>query len=482
MAKIAFIQEKLVEKIGTMSISAVLKQHGHKCEVFCKEADENYIQAVIEYNPDVAGCGITTYEQQFAIRTLKRIKQRNDHIITILGGHHATIFTDIINQDCVDIICRGEGEFSVLELMDCLDKKQDYSSTEGLWVKKEEKIFKNPLRSLIQDLASLPDIDRSIYYSKYPLLKNAPTKAFMVSRGCPFQCSFCFNNVYVRIFKDKGAYLRFREPKNVIEEILQVKNKYGLDWVQFHDSTFNSIYDYLNSFMEAYIENGNLPGFICNIRAEGLDEYLISLMKKGKCDKVTIGIQHGKESIRKKLANRGGDQSPEEIIRVCHLLKKYNIRIYTDFIVGWPGETLKDAFESVKISRLINPEGVNSYLLTPFPGTDIQKYSIDHGYMDPETNVEDFPDDLHENKSVINQPNIKKLINMQKLFYLIVYYPKLEPIIRLLLKLPPNKIFTFIHSLPFLTRMLKYDKKTLRSRLKYIIQHTFNIYRLNSRK
>lgn len=480
MARIAFVQEKLLEKIGIMSISAVLKKHGHECEVFCKETDADYLQAIVGYNPDVVGCGITTYEQKFALSAMAKVKKTNSRIITILGGHHPTVFTEIINQNCVDIICRGEGEFSVLELMDCLDKGRDFTLIEGLWVKQKGKIFRNPLRFLIEDINSLPFIDRDIYYNKYHSLRNKPTKAFMISRGCPFQCSFCFNNVYARLFKDKGVYLRFRDPAGVIEEIIQVKEKYGLDWIQFHDSTFNSSFRYLESFLNAYIHNGNLPGFICNIRAEGLNEHFAFLLKKAGCDKVTLGIQHGEQAIRKRLANRGGNQLNEEIIQTCEFLKKYNIRIYADFIVGWPGETVQEAFESIRLGRLINPEGVNSYLLTPFPGTDIQKYAINYGYMSPEMNVENLPDSLHQNNTVFKQPNIKELVNIQKLFYFAVYYPRLEPLIKLLIKFSPNKLFSFIHGLPFLTRALKYDKKTLRSKTGCIIDYIRHICSLKA--
>lgn len=479
MARIAFVQDQLVEKLGVMSISAVLNKYGHECEMFCKEANKDYIRSIIAYNPDVVGCGIMTYEQRFAVQVMEKVKQANGRIVTILGGHHPTAFPDIINQGSVDIVCRGEGEFSVLELMNCIDKKQDYSSIEGLWVKKEGKIYKNSVRFLIQDLDSLPRVDREIYYKKYPILRNMPTKAFISLRGCPFQCSFCFNNVYARIFKDKGTYLRFRKPESVIEEILYVKEKYGLDWVQFHDSTFNGNYRRTETFLRDYAEKEGLPGFICNIRHETLDERLVSLMKKAGCNKVTMGIEHGNEGIRRNLARRGGDQSSEKIIQACKLLKKNNIRVYTDFILGWPGETVKEAFESIRLSRLIKPDGINTYILAPFPGTDIEKYSIERGYLDSEVSIEDITSDLsHENRCILKQPYTRELINIHKLFHMAVFHPRFDPLTKLLIKLPPNKAFTFIHGLPALKRTLKYDKKSWKSKIKYILQYIKYIFSL----
>ena len=351
----------------------------------------------------------------------------------------------------------------------------------GLWVKKNKRVVRNPLRNLISDLDVLPFIDREVYYSKYPVLRDASTKSFIFSRGCPFRCSFCFNNVYARMFKNKGGYLRFRSPESVIKEILEVKQKWGLEWVQFHDSTFNSVYKYSEKFLEEYIANKDmLPGFICNVRADNLDNHLVGLLKQAGCDKVTIGVQHGREYYRRDLLNRGGDQSDERIIRSCGLLKKNGIRVYVDFIVGLPGETVEDVFESIGFCRLLDPDGVNSYLLSPFPGTDIHRFCVEHGFTDPDVRIRDFPDDVFENKSVIVMPDIERIINLQKFFYVLVRHPEFEFLIRLLVRLSPNRLFTFIHGIPQLRRALRYDKKSLGSKLCYVGLYIRHVYQVGS--
>lgn len=459
MVKIAFFHKDLYERLGIMSISAVLKKNGHTCEVFCKDAEKNFIESILNYRPDVVTCGPCTTEHVFDLKILRELKEINPDLITVIGGHHATVYTDVIEEPHIDIMCIGEAEYSMLELMDSIEQSKNYNNVEGLWVKdRQGRIYKNPIRPLTENLDALPFPDRKIYYDKYKLLRSNPTKTFMASRGCPFQCSYCFNHYYQKLYKMKGKYVRYRSPENVIAEIKEVMNNYNLKWVQFHDSTFNSHYQYTSKFLNRY-KNSNLPGFICNIRVENLDENLVKLMKESGCDKVTLGVECGDEDTRKNIFKRY--MTNAQILSACALIKKYNIRLFTSNMVGLPNETVNDAFKTVEINRKINPEMSNCYVLVPFPKTDISDYCIENGYLRRNQDIDSLPS-TNSNKSVVINKDINKLINIQKLFYYLVKYPKYEFFFRKLAYLPPNKLFSKLHDIPYHIRSIKYEDRMVR--------------------
>ena len=456
MAKIAFFHKDLYERLGIMSISAVLKKNGHTCEIFCKDAEKKFTESILKYRPDVITCGPCTTEHVFDLQTLRELKDIYPDFVAVIGGHHATVYTNVINEPQVDVMCMGEAEYTLLELMNSIEQSKNYNNIEGAWVKyRHGRIYKNPIRLLIENLDALPFPDRKIYYDKYKLLRDNPTKTFMASRGCPFQCSYCFNHYYQKLYRMKGKYVRYRSPENVIAEIKEVMNNYNLTWVQFHDSTFNSHYQYTSKFLNHY-KNSNLPDFICNIRVENLDENLAKLMKESGCDKVTLGVECGNEDIRRTILKRY--MTNEQIIGACALIKKYNIRLFTSNMVGLPNETVNDAFKTIEVNRKIKPEISNCYVLVPFPKTDISEYCIENGCLKRDHDIDSLPS-TNSNKSIIINKDINKLINIQKMFYYLVKFPKYEFFFRNLMCLPPNKLFSKLHDMPYHIRSLKYEDR-----------------------
>ena len=158
----------------------------------------------------------------------------------------------------------------------------------NFYVKYNGKIYKNPIRPLIENLDKLPWPDRSIYYDKYPVLLDNPTKTFMVGRGCPYRCSYCFNHKMMSLYKNKGAWVRLRSVDNIIGEMKDIKDKYGFKWIQINDDTFNTKREWIDDFLVKYRKTIAVP-FICNLRAEKVDETLINELKISGCDRINMG-------------------------------------------------------------------------------------------------------------------------------------------------------------------------------------------------
>jgi len=231
---------------------------------------------------------------------------------------------------------------------------------------------------------------------------------------------------------------------------------------------FNANLKYAKKFLKTYSER-DLPRFIAYARVENIDEEFVFFLREAGCDKLVLGIQSGDENLRKKLANR--KMSNEQIINACNLLKKYKIRIGVDLMFGWPGETIKNAYETIKLCRKINPDDINSNVLVPYPKTKIGDYCIENHYLDNIITYKDAGSTKNTNCSLLKQGNINQLINLDKLCYLAICYPKLDWLIKLLIKLPPNKLFLIIKDIPPIRRHFKYEIKGNQERFAFIRRH-----------
>ena len=160
-----------------------------------------------------------------------------------------------------------------------------------------------------------------------------------------------------------------------------------------------------------------------------------------------------------------------EIMDSCNLLNQYNIRVGIDLIFGWPGETIEQAFETIEFARKLNCDGINSNVLMYYPKTAITDYSIKKGYLSHEVSIDEV-ESLHPNMSQLQQDNINKLINLDKLCHLAIRHPKLQWLVKLLIKLPPNKLFLIIKDIPSIQRNFKYEIKNYKGRLIFLINYS----------
>ncbi len=441
MAKLVFLQRDTYECLGSMIISAVIKKHGHECDLFIQREERDFIKAVKESSPDIVGFSFMTGYHHWVLETAKRIKEELG-VPIILGGTHPTFFPEIIEKSEIDIICLGEGEYATLELMDALDTKEDYTKIKNLHVKKNGKIFKNELCPLIEDLDQLPFPDRELFY-KYHSLRNTRSKDFLTGRGCPYSCSFCFNQVYRRMYQGKGKYTRTLSAERVIEEIKTIKERYFLETVTLGADTFIRDPEWLFPFLDKYRKEIGLP-FNCSARADLVTEEMARKLKDAGCYAVCFGLESANEYLRNKLLKKR--ISNEQIIKAANLFKRYSILFSTFNMLGIPGERVEDAIETAKFNVRIGSKAAWSAVLQLYPGTEIFKYAKEKGIVDESLSLGNFNYLFHE-RNVLNQKNINELVNLQKFFYLITNWPWTIPIVRRLIKLPPNRLFLLFHLL-----------------------------------
>lgn len=421
------------EPLGIMSlISAV----NHKHKVFILEPiRENIHERICQIKPDVIAYSLRTGFHQYYIDLNKKLKKVYN-FISVFGGPHVTFFPQMINQEGVDCICKGESEEAFLEFLDVLESKKDYTKIKNFWVKKSGKIYKNSLRPLVQDLDTLKFPNRSLF-DKYKEIKDAKVRTFITGRGCPFNCSYCFNAGLKGLYKGQN-YVRRRSVKNVIDEVKEVKEKYCFEIAFFEDDTFNINKQWLREFSREF-KKLNLK-FICvGIRADLFDEETAKLLKEANCIGVVFGVESGNEIIRRKILNKY--LSDKQIINCARLLKKYRIPFMTNNLLAIPTSSLEDDLKTLKLNIVCRPDYGVVCILQPYPGTQIYKLAVDQGLCneDPFDNLGDFY--VESNLKIENKFERE---NLQRLFALTIRFPFIYPHIRWLIKLRLRFLYSLL--------------------------------------
>ncbi len=458
--KVLFLQKDPFVNLGVMSLSAYLKKHGHPCELLIENAEKDFFGEIKTIKPGLIAFSCTTGIHTWAIKTAAKIKRMMD-VPIIMGGHHPTFYPEVINSSPIDIICKGDGEEAILELVEKMEKNKSITGIKNLYVKKKdkgkEKVYVNPLGNLVENLDNLPVLDRSLY-KRYPFIMRQGNYRTITGRGCPYNCTFCFNKSIKEMYAGKGRYVRRRSISNVIEELVWAKNNFKISSIDFQDDTF--VYDFKNwlePFLKEYKEKINLP-FTCCVRANLIDEELARALKRYGCHSVKMGIESGNDYLNNQVL--GKNLTKKQIADAVRYLKQASLKIEVFNIIGVPEESLATALETWEFNIQLGVDFARCSLLQPYPKTQIEQYAKDKGYLDKNFNLDTF-----ENSYFIDTPiklkNKKEIINIQRLFNVGVRFPFLFPLLKMMIKLPNNLFFDTIFKIDYAFSIFTLDKVSL---------------------
>lgn len=426
-----------LDSFAVRTLHAVLKEAGFNVNsIFFKLLNPNntmdppssneincLIKLIKELEPNLIGISVRSTLFKLASKITKEIK-RELNASVIWGGVHPTI-RPYQCLEFADIVCIGEGEGAIAELATQLLKGGQIDNIQNLWIKKENKIIRNNLRPLIQDLDLMPFPDFS-NESKYlvengnVLLLPGPDKkttyCIMTSRGCPFNCTYCSNNVLRRIYEDKGKYVRRRTVENVIEELVQAKKRFkNLASIGFGDDVFTFNIDWIRRFCDQYKKAVNLP-FFCYCHPKTTNEEMIQLLKDAGVFCMTMGIQTGSKEFRHKYFERY--DTNEEIVRSAEILHKYKIDCAYDVIMDNPLETNENRWETFNLLlKLPKPFDLHTHTLTHFPETKFTNLLLEKGIIS-ENDIEDQKQESYERWT----PSLDLRRNKENLFWDNLYY------------------------------------------------------------
>jgi radical SAM superfamily enzyme YgiQ (UPF0313 family) len=427
--------------VGIMIMASLLKQHGHDSEVV--DADFSTISKKIGSNSDIiVAYSMPTLYFQLYLRLNRQLKNKHT-FYSIFGGPHPTYFPEMIYEEGVDCVCVGEGEYPMLELAQGLADHTPIHDIQNLWIKKDNGIYKNPVRPLIEDLDRLPLPDHNIFRKAIP---HTIWKAVvMTSRGCPYQCSYCYNHSYQKLYKGKGTLVRRRSVQNVIQELQLIRKHKCYQYIQILDDLFTLSPDWVKEFSDSYKKYIDIP-FSCLARADYITEDIVNNLKRAGCCRILLGIETGDEYLRKNVLKR--NMSNESIINAAHIIKKSGIKLMTANILGIPGGSFESDLKTWELNARIKPDYAGVNLMQPYHGTDIHEYAKQNNLLSMEES-ERNETKVSKYSTIRYTDNIekKKAENFQKLFPFAVSVPFLIPLIKVLIQLPQNKLYYLLFSL-----------------------------------
>lgn len=350
MARVALVQEVMVEYIGYMYISAVLKEAGHTVELFIvsQSDEEKFINNLKIFNPDIVGFSVLSPSINMTLHLGKRVKEET-RAVTIYGNVHIILNPEIINEPGVDIVCIGEGEYPLRELCSCIDNGQSFNHVQGLWVKTTEGIIKNKMSDELVDLNTIPFHDRFLY-DKYAFFRYSRYLRVSLGRGCPYSCSFCSNGTLAHHYGRK-RYVRKQTPQRAVEELeYQINQRKRVDFILITDEVLWVRNEWLREFLNLYKERIGIP-FTASFRFGPIEESDIKLMAEAKASGLVVAVESGDEHQRQDLLNK--KVKDEHIFQVTEWFRKYKIKFVSSVMFGLPDDTVEDHVKRLSFYRKI---------------------------------------------------------------------------------------------------------------------------------
>lgn len=478
------------ENLGLEYLSSVLKKAGHEVGLTFDPAlfyDKHYlnidflagifdakksiVNKALSKKPDIIGFSVFTHNYQWALAVASLIKKKAS-IPVIFGGIHPTVLPqEVIANDCVDMVCLGEGEDALLELLNSFsDHRHDIKN---IWFKKDGNIIRNPLRELNGNLDSIPFPDKSLF-QEYIDMK---TKYMILSsRGCPFNCSYCSISTLREIYKDIGTFVRFRSPENVISEIVSARPRYNFKSVDFHDDVFTINLERMEALLKGYAKEVDLP-FTCLSHPLCMDITKARLLKESGCCLVHFGIQSVNEVSRRNVLDR--PEKNRDIEKALDSCKAVGLPFQADHIFGIPGEGEEQLIEAAQFYVNHKPQKIGCFWLSYFPRTKIVDTALRMNLIGSDDISEinnGLGKILHFGGSVKDAEQKKIIKGFEVLFKVIPIAPK--SFLKFIINRHIYRYFRFIpfFMVLFIDVIVSLQKKSHHSSsyMKYYLKHIFS--------
>jgi radical SAM superfamily enzyme YgiQ (UPF0313 family) len=365
--------------IGLAYLAAVLEKAGCGLTVFdcpALEMDHKKLGAKLaSFEPDVVGITSVTPTINSAILAARVAKEACPDGPVVLGGPHATFMDEQIlseNPD-VDVIVRGEGEQTLLELVDVVSKSnlKGLDEVAGVTFRKNGQIIRTPDRPFIQNLDELP---RPAYHyfalEKYQLFGKS-ILPILTSKGCPFQCSYCVSSRMV------GKAFRGRDPNHVVDELEWLRDVHGADAFTFYDDAFTYDTQRALKICEEIKKRNIGIAWDCQTRVDEISQEVLVKMRDADCQLVSFGAESGCQRILDSVNKRTTIEQNEKAVK---LAKGIGLSVAVSVIIGYPGETLDTLKQTFDFVRRTKPDYVYLCLATPYPGTALRSALEDLGW------------------------------------------------------------------------------------------------------
>lgn len=433
--------------LGLASIAAVVENAGFEVKIIdqfaSKISSEMLLDEVKRYSPEVIGFSCLT-PVMTNVKMLVQKTRNFSNALIVLGNIHATIFAEeLLREATADIVVKGEGEITFLELLQQIQKNGSLHGIKGICFGEGGKIIHNQSRPLMDNLDALPypawHLFELKYYKEAPMLNIKNDLIFPIggSRGCPYKCIFCAQD---KIYPEP----RYRKKSNIIKELEYMNTTFNVRSFVFIDANFpfSTAFglEFCNDLISSRLQNK--VRWVTEIRVDMVNEELLTLMKKAGVYLIMFGFETGNNKI---LNYSGKTTLLGQAKKVMKLTKALNIYTVGLFILGLPGENKESCQETIDFAKELDCDIVKFNIAVPYPGSkffdEVYKNKNDC-FVEPErfNSFYDWSDGNIEPVFVPQGMTAGELIGLQRKA-MFEFYARPKVIIRLLRQADFGKLF-----------------------------------------
>jgi magnesium-protoporphyrin IX monomethyl ester (oxidative) cyclase len=389
--------------LGVLYLASYLREFGPegvdiKITDGLLEGFDKTLEEVLKAKADIVGISAGTTNIMGAYRLTKEIKGRLPSCKVILGGPHPTALPEeAFEMSTPDAVAIGEGEVTFTEFVSCCAgpgySPESLARIDGLCILVDGRPTRTEPREFIKDIDSIPFPARDLVdmkrYSGYPIYRSSPSATILTSRGCPFKCTYCSNNVW----RTSTPRHRVRSPKNIADEIQHLHENDGINELYDYSDEFNTRLSHSKKILKEIISRNMSVSIKTLLRAKPIDEEFVRLMKEAGIWYIHLGIESGNERTLKGIRKM---VTLQDIENCCSLLKKYDIQIWGLFMYFniWEEDgkvVCEDYDQSLNTlnyaKRLLKDNLIDHFggtITTPYPGSELWDIATRHALIKEE--------------------------------------------------------------------------------------------------
>jgi len=401
--------------LASLALASFLQSKGHTVRIFDRLIDHGLIKTVREFQPDaVAVTLIGEATIPDAMEVSKAIKRWRCEVPVFWGGHLPSAIPELAARaGCVDYVGISEGEYTLLELLEVAEGKRARETVPGIAYVDENGEYHRTADRPFADLADFPPLDYSLipverFLAKYPFANRVFYMS--TSKGCPFNCAFCFNKEYHHC--QRRAY-----PREVIfQQIKTLVESYRVDGIQIYDEIFGTDPQDLREFCQS-MKNMKLNLTWASGTAVGiLSREDLEMMYDAGCRTLAFGLESGSAEMRRKIKKPYDASKLDETFHNC---REIGISTWGLFIVGLPDETPEQVRETVRLCLRLHMDVVDINFFTPIPGSQLYRELVAVGRLNPSKTLEGMEHNAMEHQHLYDNYSCipdKELQVIQKFF------------------------------------------------------------------
>ncbi len=368
--------------LGLAYLAAMSEQRGDEVRLLDMQVEDTSLQEVVaKHPPAVAGITATTIQIESAWQVARELRRLTDARI-ILGGSHPTVLPDeSVQRPEVDIVVRGEGELTWVELCDHVEQGKALDGVLGITYEQDGEVVHNPDRPIVKEVDSFPFPSYHLYKMEHysnlqPTLDHidGPSYPILSSRGCPYRCNYC-SQILPRGW-------RARSPESVVSEWRWLVKDLGAAEIGVLDDSFNIDRQRALDICDLIIAEGlnHVPWIMINgIRANLAAEELLGRMREAGCIRTAFGVESGNQRILDTVIHK--QLTLDQVRAAFKAAKAVGMETIGFFIIGLPGETEETMEDTIRFACELDPIVANFSMATPFPGTKMYDQVLENGRL-----------------------------------------------------------------------------------------------------